>query len=458
MLFEPDSSVLVIFCRRPALGVGKQRIAKELGNQIALEAGQLLLAAAIEDARCWPGPVVIAPAEPTDADWAKQLLPGAIVIPQQGNNLGARINYVDRQIRAAGGQHLTFIGSDSPALTIDQLRQARASLDQHDAVIIPAYDGGVTLLASRLPWPDLTDLPWESDQLGSALKKLCSTANMSLRTLARGSDIDTCADLADAAGLLANDTRPARQQLYQWIRDKKLLSDYASLSVVIPVYRDTDRLRELLGKLRSLQPPVDEIIVVDSGSESECRSVCEHYDAIYLISAANRGAQLRLGAEQASGRLLWFLHADSTPPAAAVTSIRRHIEAGHTSGYFRFRFNGPDSWGKQLLAAAINLRARLGVPYGDQGIFVTREAYDQANGHAPVPLFEEVGLVKRLRQHHGCTPVSANILVSARRWETDGWIRRSLHNRWLAFCFACGVPPDRLARQYRIEAMPPTGQ
>jgi hypothetical protein len=39
--------------------------------------------------------------------------------------------------------------------------------------------------------------------------------------------------------------------------------------------------------------------------------------------------------------------------------------------------------------------------------------------------------------------------VSPRRWERDGWIRRSLMNRLLALGFALGVAPDRLARMYR---------
>ena len=73
MTFNPDSSILVVFCRRPALGVGKQRIAAEMGKEKALEAATLLLEATLEDARNWSGPVFLSPAAPQDRSWAAQL-------------------------------------------------------------------------------------------------------------------------------------------------------------------------------------------------------------------------------------------------------------------------------------------------------------------------------------------------------------------------------------------------
>jgi hypothetical protein len=102
-----------------------------------------------------------------------------------------------------------------------------------------------------------------------------------------------------------------------------------------------------------------------------------------------------------------------------------------------------------LLARLINYRARYGIPYGDQGLFVARTAYDAVGGFADTPLFEEVPLVRKLRKRGSFAQVAASIGVSPRRWERDGWLQRSIGNRLLALAYTLGVPPRRLARRYR---------
>ena len=453
MIFDPDSSILVVFCRRPAIGIGKQRIAADLGKPAAYEVAELLLATALEDALAWPGPVVLSPATAADTDWAAGLLPDAIVIPQNSGNLGSRIQDVQAQIRNNGGRNIIFIGSDSPSLTQQLINDAFTSLTQTDAVFIPALDGGVTLMGSRQSWPNLTDLPWETPELGNALKKCCQNAGLTTSTMETGFDIDTRQDLIHAIDLLANDPRPARIRFRNWILAAGLGAGShemhaTSVSVVIPVFNDLAALTILLQQLRCLQPGIDEIVVVDANVSPDCRQLCDTYDARYLDAEPNRGAQLSLGAKHATGDILWFLHADSSPPTESVSLIRTHISAGHSSGYFHFGFDGTPHWYKNWLQIAINLRARFGIPYGDQGLFVRKTAYAQAGGHTATPLFEEVELIKYLRHKHDCTPVAATMGVSSRRWEQDGWLRRSLHNRYLAVAFALGVAPERLARQY----------
>jgi len=270
-------------------------------------------------------------------------------------------------------------------------------------------------------------------------------------------DIDTKQDLFNAAPTLINDDRPSRRKLHAWIA--KLASPHQveqqhaeSISVIIPVLNDTEALETLLRGLQTMITPADNIIVVDGNNHARCRRVCERYNARHIGSNANRGLQLRLGADNAKGEILWFLHADSEPSPAAIKHIRSHLAAGNISGYFRFRFGGERRWYKKLLERMINWRAMIGTPYGDQGLFVLRKNYLQANGHAATPLFEEVNLIKSLRKQRGCEAVAAAIMVSPRRWERDGWIMRSLHNRWLALGYAMGVAPERLAQNYRQPA------
>ena len=452
MIFEADSSVLVLFCRRPAFGSGKKRIAATLGMQKALELSRLLIDTMLEDAAAWPGSVVFAPASATDREWAKSLLPDATILPQPRGNLGVRISHIDSQIRMAGGKRIIFIGSDSPALTSQILIEAAEQLETSDFVMVPARDGGVTLMGAAVPWPDLGELAWGTANLFTELKQRCNDEGSRVSLFPTGFDIDTQADLIDTPTLLKDEDRPARLRLCEWIESLDLPNSGRKsglrTSVIIPVLNDKESLEKLLARVSALNPAADEIIVVEGTIQGECATLSRSYGAAHFTTEANRGAQLRKGAQEANGEVVWFLHADSLPPFDAVAHINAHLEAGSCGGYFRFRFGGPRNWRKTLLETAINWRTRVGVPYGDQGLFVTRDAYLNAGGHKAIPLFEDVSLVKSLRRRCGCKEIASSITVSPRRWERDGWLRRSLHNRWLAFLYAIGIAPEVLARQY----------
>ena len=214
-----------------------------------------------------------------------------------------------------------------------------------------------------------------------------------------GSDIDTRADLVDAYALLQADQRPARIDLCNWIvrsgliphpiqrATKSALSCPFSMTSMhlgdcsfacVPCARMLARLL-LLTVLLTLNASV----------------YARNSEAIFLQTEANRVRQLRAAANIATKNILWFLHADSSPPADAVKVIRQHLQQTFDSGYFRFRFDGPRRWYKSWLEHAINFRASIGTPYGDQGLFASRQAYFAAGGHAATPLLEEVALVKK---------------------------------------------------------------
>jgi len=173
-------AVLVLVCKRPALGTGKQRLTASLGPEAAKRIADAMLACALEDARAWPGPVVIAPAHMDDQAWAEGLLPEAgskvRVQPQADGNLGQRLNTLDRTLRAAGLEQLFYIGSDAPAFGADHYAAASDALNHHDTVLVPSSDGGVVLMGSCQPWPGLSGLPWSTPCLGVALADSCRAA------------------------------------------------------------------------------------------------------------------------------------------------------------------------------------------------------------------------------------------------------------------------------------------
>ncbi len=225
------------------------------------------------------------------------------------------------------------------------------------------------------------------------------------------------------------------------------MNDQLKVSVVIPVLDDLDALAGLLQNLAAIMP--NEIIVVDGASDPDCAALCAGTHCIYLRTRPGRGHQLDTGACRATGDVIWFLHADACPTKSAASLIRRAVADGAVGGYFKFQFTGQSTWYKTLLAWLINLRTRIGVPYGDQGLFIRRVDYAEIAGFAETPLFEEIPLIRAARHRGPFVEVAASIGVSPRRWERDGWIRRTVENRLLAAGYLFGISPDTLARFYR---------
>jgi rSAM/selenodomain-associated transferase 1 len=213
-----SAAALVVFCRRPAPGNGKQRLARVLGATQAFAIASALLECTLEDAAAWPGDLIISPASREDTAWAGHLLARpACVQPQAEGNLGQRLNAVDAALRAGGAQRVIFIGTDAPSLTIDDLLAAAEALERADVVLAPATDGGVTLMGSKVAWPGLSDLPWSEPTLGNALEERCRDFGLSVVRTRGSYDVDELSDLVTARGALAGDNRPARRRLHKLV-------------------------------------------------------------------------------------------------------------------------------------------------------------------------------------------------------------------------------------------------
>lgn len=222
-----------------------------------------------------------------------------------------------------------------------------------------------------------------------------------------------------------------------------------NFSIVIPCHHDEEKLQSLLIQLHSLVIRANEIIVVDGATSEHCRKICDQFNVRWVASKPCRGQQLLSGAALAQGDILWFLHTDMRISTNSLGAMWHAIEQGAVGGYFRFCFDAPRAWPVVILEPAIAWRCRIGVPYGDQGLFVKREIYHRVGGHAPWPLFEEVPLVQGIRRLGKFSALQEPIYVNPRRWQKDGWWRRTWHNRKLAISFARGVAPQELAEHYK---------
>jgi len=220
------------------------------------------------------------------------------------------------------------------------------------------------------------------------------------------------------------------------------------LSIVIPVLNDTEALRRLLATISS-DPQVDIVVVNGGASDDQLTAICRRPDVRLLTSAPGRACQMNAGASAAAGRWIVFLHADTRLPLDWSDEIRRaSADPAVVGGSFRFTLDST-AWQARLIERVVERRVRrLDLAYGDQALFVRRDVFDTIGGYPDWPLMEDVAFVRRLhragRLYHSPQPV----LTSARRWERDGWWRRSAKNVMLQALFFAGVAPERLAQWY----------
>jgi rSAM/selenodomain-associated transferase 2 len=237
-----------------------------------------------------------------------------------------------------------------------------------------------------------------------------------------------------------------RAFLRAWRRELLGLSGSGAerLSVVIPTLNAAASLGACLKRVAG----ADEIIVVAGGSSDSTPALAAELGAKVIEAPRGRGIQLRAGAGEATGEWLLFLHADTMLDRGWQQAAQEHIAnfPGHAA-CFGFRLDDR-SWHARVIERAVGLRVALfGLPYGDQGLLIPRCHYDALGGYRPLPLMEDVDLVRRIGRRQ-LRQLDVAAVTSAARWRRDGWWRRSARNLLCLALYALGVRPERIARLY----------
>jgi rSAM/selenodomain-associated transferase 2 len=222
-----------------------------------------------------------------------------------------------------------------------------------------------------------------------------------------------------------------------------------SLSIIIPALNEAANLPLLLAQLAPLRERGAQLIVADGGSDDGAPELLAEL-AQWLPAPRGRARQMNAGAAQASGELLWFVHADSQIPPAADRLIGAALADGrHCWGRFDVAISGRP-WMLKVVARMINWRSRLtGIATGDQGIFVRRSTFEGLGGFADLPLMEDVELTTRLCTISRPACIREPLLTSGRRWQTRG-VWRTIFLMWrLRWAYWRGVPIAQIAEAYR---------
>jgi rSAM/selenodomain-associated transferase 2 len=219
------------------------------------------------------------------------------------------------------------------------------------------------------------------------------------------------------------------------------------ISVIVPVLNEQKSIATTLAELQRLKP--DEMILVDGGSSDGTREVCQRFGVAFYPSRPGRAAQMNFGAQQATGDVLLFLHADTRLPPSAFDDIRAALQDRKVLGG-RFDLQLDDARPMlKLIGFMISLRSRLSkVATGDQAIFVRREIFAELGGYPDIPLMEDVAFSRALKRRGAVACLRSRVVTSARRWEADG-IWRTILKMWtLKSLYLLGISPGRLKRYY----------
>ncbi|MGO2133654.1 MAG: TIGR04283 family arsenosugar biosynthesis glycosyltransferase [Halomonas sp.] len=226
------------------------------------------------------------------------------------------------------------------------------------------------------------------------------------------------------------------------------MPDTPKLSIIIPTLNEAATIESLLTRLPAKQTDAIEVVVVDGGSRDDTLARARPLVSKVLLQLPGRSRQMNAGACEARGRHLLFLHADTHLPPDAELLIESALSGQSVWGRFDVRLEGRHRL-LPVIARAMNLRSRLtGIATGDQGLFMTREAFQAAGGFPDQPLMEDIEMSRRLKRQSPPACLRARVTSSGRRWDHHGaW--RTIHLMWrLRYRYWRGVSANILAKEY----------
>ena len=227
------------------------------------------------------------------------------------------------------------------------------------------------------------------------------------------------------------------------------------ISIVIPTLNAEASLAATLTALVPgvVEGLVREVIIVDGGSSDRTLKVAEASGADVISWRGGRGPQLAEGGRRARHPWLLFLHADTVLEPGwerEVATFIERVETGRrepSAAAFQFAL---DDMGlaPRVLESLVRLRCMaLRLPYGDQGLLVPRALYSDIGGYRPMPLMEDVDIVRRLGRNRVAL-LRTRGLTSASRYRRDGYLRRMARNQLCLWMYLLRVPAERIAQFY----------
>lgn len=221
------------------------------------------------------------------------------------------------------------------------------------------------------------------------------------------------------------------------------------ISIIIPTLNEGGNIGQLVEHLQEhCEGCVSDLIVSDGGSSDATVQEAEKAGAKVLISPdKGRAQQMNHGVANSSGNILWFVHADSLPPASYVADIKESLETGYNVGCYRFRFDSK-KWPLKVNSwfTRFDLEFCRG---GDQTLFVTRDLWTELKGYRDdFLIMEEYEFMRRARKKSKFRIIPKDVMVSARKYDHNSYLRVNFANFVVFNMYRLGASQEKLMRTY----------
>ena len=224
-----------------------------------------------------------------------------------------------------------------------------------------------------------------------------------------------------------------------------------NISIIIPTLNESDNIGKLVRHLlKNANKNLCELIVADGGStDNTCQIAKDAGAKVIHCTTKGRSLQMNEGVQHATGEILYFVHADTIPPASYLSDIEAAVHEKYPIGCYRFKFNSP----KKILKfnSYMTRFDKLYCRGGDQTLFVTRSLFEELGGYRnDYKIMEEYDfMVRAKKKKYPFKIIPKEVIVSARKYEKRSWFRVMFANSVAFQMFRFGASQDALARTYQ---------
>jgi rSAM/selenodomain-associated transferase 2 len=221
------------------------------------------------------------------------------------------------------------------------------------------------------------------------------------------------------------------------------------LSIIIPAWNEEAGIGKTLETLLGMTAGrSDTEIIVSISGDDRTAEIARSFPVTICLSEKGRAVQMNAGARLASGPVLWFLHADTTPPPSFCDDILSATDRGTEAGCFRMTFDDPD-WLMQLYGwfTQFPLPVCRG---GDQSLFITRKLFGQIGGFDErMQIMEDIDIIERIQHHTGFHILDSTVVTSARKYHVNGTLRLQAIFGTIHLMYALGFSQKEIQEFYR---------
>lgn len=223
-----SDTALIVMARYPEAGKTKTRLARSLGNAPVVLLYKAFLTDLAQRFAGYPTCDLRWTYTPAGSDFPALATTLASIrqndcFPQQGEDLGDRLQYAFQWAQQQGFQYTIVIGSDTPHITRRIIDDARSRLEEADVVLGPALDGGYYLIAMRAPYDVFSGIPMSTQVVLQMTIAAAIRQGLRVELVETLLDVDELPDLQQLAKILQEDPALAPATAHQITEIRNIL-------------------------------------------------------------------------------------------------------------------------------------------------------------------------------------------------------------------------------------------